>query len=220
MTEQWDRRALLKNVATAGVIGFTGGSFVHALTTQGATRATLNDAGTVPGLIGGRQLDLRLAAAVTDDGTTTTTPTQPVDAFPRAFERERTIQFSFDDIEPDATGRAIVAFVVRDTLSDVTVRPRTAGDADLADAIEVTLWREETPAAGNTPGDSPLYTGTLAPFMPDADPMVVGDCVGRRPFGLGLEWEFTGRTDRLAGTSLRLALDFHARQCDNRNESG
>lgn len=220
MTEEWDRRSLLKHAAAAGLIGFTGGSFVHILTTQGGTRATLNDAGTYPGLIGGKELDLRMATAVTYDGTTTITPTQPVDEFPQSFEREQTIQFSFDDIGPDATGRAIVAFVVCDTPSDVTVRVRAEGDADLAEAIEATLWREETPDASSTFGDSSLYTGTLAQFFPEPVPMAVGDCVGCQPLGLGLEWEFTGSTDSLAGTSLSLALDFHARQCDNRNESG
>ncbi|MBX0324338.1 twin-arginine translocation signal domain-containing protein [Halomicroarcula sp. F13] len=219
MSEEWNRRSFLKSTAAAGVIGFAGGSFVHILKTQGGTRATLNDAGTYPGLIGGKELDLRMAAAVTYDGTTTTTPTQQVDEFPQVFEREQTIQFSFDDIGTDATGRAIVAFVVCDTPSDVTVRVGAKGDTDLADAIEATLWREETPDASSTPGNSPLYTGTLTQFLPEPVPMAVGDCVGCQPLGLGLEWEFTGSTDNLADTSLSLALDFQARQCDNREES-
>lgn len=219
MTEEWDRRSLLEGIAAAGVVGFSGGSFVRVLTTQGGTRATLSDAETYPGLIAASRLDLRMATAVSYDGATTTTPTQPVDEFPQSFEREQTIQFSVDDMEPDTTGRAIVAYKVCDTPSDVTVRVQAEGDTELADAIDATLWRETSPDANSTSGDSSLYTGTLAQFVSEPVPMALGDCVGCQPLGLGFEWEFTGSDGSLAGTSLSLGLDFHAKQCDNRETS-
>ena len=213
------RRSLLRNVAVGGVLGTTGGAGVSAFRDSPNTTTTESiDTEPVPAnRIRSASFELETAWFVDHDGETVTSPAQSIPDFPTRFAEESGARIAFEDLEPDSTGRLLVAFRTTGRQGSVACWGDLEGSTALAETIEVSCWRTtDWDTDHDSSREAEIFRGPLSTFP--TDPFAPTPCADRTTVhGLGVSYSLPELSDAAAtaveGESLRFEFNLSAEPC-------